>query len=498
MYNVFKSFIFFILAVFSNSVLSQDKYFNPKPSKDDVIVSMPCGFSMAFVKVYTSYDKDHKLRDFAFYDGDDKNSNPISNSHNKCYVQGAFHDENGFYMLISKYEITDAQYKALTNKKCPTLSVKSKFPAVNITYNEALKALENYSLYLQKAQDGYLQNSKRPFAILPTSCEWSFAQRGGLKVKKEELESNLSGINGDLKDYAFYQGPNSANGKLQTIGLLKQNPLGLYDMLGNASEMMSDRFSATLKGRSHGQSGGILVRGGSFKTSKNRVNSSYRSERPFINEKGGLFKSNDTGFRLMLTLPVIGSIAEAQELNDEAKKLSSQKIQNEKDLSLSTDKHIELTTPPVLPKNEIKHLEENYENSVKSQVTTNLSIEEGRRQNISEDDSIFVELIDSKSSVNADLYVEARNAQSYFNERVTVCGILAQTKYLKRNSVLLLNLDKKYPHQSFVFVVKNPNFSGIDKVKEHINRKICAFGKIEMYKDSLEIEVEDIDKLKLM
>jgi formylglycine-generating enzyme required for sulfatase activity len=42
----------------------------------------------------------------------------------------------------------------------------------------------------------------------------------------------------DIKNYEWYSGSQSSNGKLQLIGLLNPNPLGLYDMLGNVSEMM--------------------------------------------------------------------------------------------------------------------------------------------------------------------------------------------------------------------------------------------------------------------
>ena len=40
--------------------------------------------------------------------------------------------------------------------------------------------------------------------------------------------------------YVWYQGTESANNELNAIGLLKPNPLGLHDMLGNAGEFVLD------------------------------------------------------------------------------------------------------------------------------------------------------------------------------------------------------------------------------------------------------------------
>lgn len=56
----------------------------------------------------------------------------------------------------------------------------------------------------------------------------------------------------------------SANHKIQVTGLKEPNELGLYDMFGNVKEMMSERFKARHKGLEIGESGGIVVRGGSF------------------------------------------------------------------------------------------------------------------------------------------------------------------------------------------------------------------------------------------
>jgi formylglycine-generating enzyme required for sulfatase activity len=74
----------------------------------------------------------------------------------------------------------------------------------------------------------------------------------------------------DLKNYEWYSGAQSSNGKVQLIGLLNPNPLGLYDMLGNVSEMMFTPFYLNKLNRLHGQAGGYVVRGGNILSGRQR------------------------------------------------------------------------------------------------------------------------------------------------------------------------------------------------------------------------------------
>lgn len=50
---------------------------------------------------------------------------------NKRYVQGSFYDKNGYYFLMSKYELMKGQYDALTDSsKCKAPNKMSRLPAV--------------------------------------------------------------------------------------------------------------------------------------------------------------------------------------------------------------------------------------------------------------------------------------------------------------------------------------------------------------------------------
>ena len=324
----FVSAIIFVSLSFS--VQAGDDLFNPHQSSDDVVLPMPCGYKMAFRKVYTSDNKASKLSYFEFNDGDTNSKNQLTQGKYKCRVQGSFHDQNGYYMLVSKYELMSAQYLALTTDKCPTnLDKKAILPAVNLTYLDFANAAAKYSFFLQKQKDVPGNGSQKAYASLPANCEWAFAMRGGLKVPKDVLESTSGSFKDGIEKYAWFNSSVSSNGNLQRPGLLKPNPLGLYDMLGNAMELMDDRFTVQVGDESLGQRGGFTVRGGSFLTSKDQLNSATRSEKPLFDSKGNPTHSRDLGTRFVLGLPVIGSIKEVKELNQE---LSQSKLKTQDNL----------------------------------------------------------------------------------------------------------------------------------------------------------------------
>ena len=46
-----------------------EKIFNPHPSKDDVVINLPCDQIMVFKKIYTQIGKNKKIYDKAFFSG---------------------------------------------------------------------------------------------------------------------------------------------------------------------------------------------------------------------------------------------------------------------------------------------------------------------------------------------------------------------------------------------------------------------------------------------
>ena len=67
--NFFKlSIIASAISLVSTTVKAQDlqEIYNPNPSKDDVIVSMPCNGFMVFKKIYTTTGGKKKVEDKSF------------------------------------------------------------------------------------------------------------------------------------------------------------------------------------------------------------------------------------------------------------------------------------------------------------------------------------------------------------------------------------------------------------------------------------------------
>ncbi len=314
-----RNFAFILLFLFS--VVKADAevaFVDANPLQDDVVLPMPCNAKMVFRKVYTSYSKDANPF-FTFEDGLKDSKNIRAEGPYTCAVRGDFRDNKGHYFLIAKYELMEFQYQALknfqkTNGKCaPLKTLTNKLTRrakVNISYNEATELAEMYSNYLQNQKGTpFVKDSNgrmhKAITKITGSCEWSFAARGGLEVSRSSLESKipLSNIYDNVNDFAWISGVRGANGKIQVAGLKKPNPLGIYDIFGNAAEMMQENFRERYDGKEVGPYGGIIVRGGSIYSTKSGIYSAARAERALRTGDGLPNSSKDLGVRLILTVP---------------------------------------------------------------------------------------------------------------------------------------------------------------------------------------------------
>ena len=101
----------------------------------------------------------------------------------------------------------------------------------------------------------------------------------------------------------------------------------MYDMLGNAMELMEDRFTVVLNDNSLGQRGALTVRGGSFLSVKEHINEATRTEKPFFDTKWNPLKAKDMGTRFVLGLPILTSIKNVKKLNENFNKTSQKESQ---------------------------------------------------------------------------------------------------------------------------------------------------------------------------
>ena len=128
----------------------------------------------------------------------------------------------GFY--LGKYEVTQAQFQSIMGSN-PSGSTKSPdCPVDNVSEDDARK----FCLTLSERSGAD--------ARLPSEAEWEYASRAG-KATKWFFGNDESKIG----EYAWFKG--NGGGKSHPVGQKKPNPLGLYDIYGNVSERISDKYA---------------------------------------------------------------------------------------------------------------------------------------------------------------------------------------------------------------------------------------------------------------
>ncbi|MES3708274.1 SUMF1/EgtB/PvdO family nonheme iron enzyme [Pseudomonas putida] len=287
----------------------EEKYYNPMADADDVVLPMPCDGAMVFRKVLIPVAG--PLDDYPINIGQDSAEWGYVEQTRPAFIAGSFTSAKGEksrYYLLAKYEMSQLQYKALMDETCPTASNKQRLPIVSVSWLDALQAADKYNRWLRANAADKLprEDGAQGFLRLPTEVEWEFAARGGLQVSTAEFRDGRYPMPEGLNAYEWFAGAQSANGQLQLSGLLKPNPLGLHDMLGNASEMMFEPFRLNKLDRQHGQAGGYVVRGGNYLTSEGDLRTSLRQEEPYYNAEGAVAKKTN-GLRLAMVSPTLTS-----------------------------------------------------------------------------------------------------------------------------------------------------------------------------------------------
>lgn len=335
----------------------EEKYYNPAPLEDDVILPMPCEGAMVFRRVALAQNT--LLDDKAVILGQDSDEWGYIEQSRPAYISGSFTEKNhSRYYLIGKYELTELQYQAMMADSCPKPSMKLRLPAVAYSWMDAVQFADKYNLWLRQHAADQLpsEDGVKAFMRLPTEEEWEFAARGGSAVDSSAFRDTRYPMPEGINEYEWFSGAQSSNGKLQVIGLLKPNPLGLHDILGNANEMMLEPFRIHKLNRLHGQAGGIVVRGGNYQTSQQAIRTSARLEQPYY-QHDSHNQVKTTGMRFVFVSPTLTSRERINMIAEEWKSLGLGTEQEGNQQTVQRLQNISTTVADESLKKELKNLE---------------------------------------------------------------------------------------------------------------------------------------------
>jgi len=134
---------------------------------------------------------------------------------------------------ISKYEVTQAQWRAVMGSDPSSNSGCDACPVEQVSWDDIQEFLQKLN-----AQTGQKYR-------LPTEAEWEYAARGGQRGKANNYLYSGSNTLGEVAWYSANAKDGKTNGTKKTtrpVGGKKPNELGLYDMSGNVLEWCSDWY----------------------------------------------------------------------------------------------------------------------------------------------------------------------------------------------------------------------------------------------------------------
>ena len=288
-------------------------------SEKDFILPMPGNKNMVFKPVFLGEgNTEFSIKKFKVGDPDGGfKEYPTTVALGGSFI-GEKNGHSDWMYYIGKYEVTKAQYFSIMEREGTVNNADTQMPIADISWFDALTFVNKYNQWLfLNAVDKLPKNENSVgFVRLPTEIEWEFAARGGSDVSEDVFDQKYP-YKEKIEFFEWFSGPTSSHNRVREVGLLKPNQLGLYDMLGNVSEMTASFYQIEYY---QGRYGGFVSRGGHYLSSEKRLRSSLRTEEPFYSKlKSEKIKENKKptmGFRIVISSNIFVSRDSGKKLSD--------------------------------------------------------------------------------------------------------------------------------------------------------------------------------------
>ena len=126
---------------------------------------------------------------------------------------------------IGKYEVTQAQWKAVMGENSSGFRGDYNLPVEDVSWEDVQKFIKKLNRLTGKRYR------------LPTEAEWEYAARGGKKSQGYKYAGSNT-----IEEVAWYE--DNSGDKTHPVGKKQPNELGLYDMSGNVDEWCQDRYGS--------------------------------------------------------------------------------------------------------------------------------------------------------------------------------------------------------------------------------------------------------------